>query len=105
MVQSQAPRQRSFEVSQQVLGRGTRLIAVAGELDIATIPTLRSRLDEAADAGVRGLVLDLREVTFIDSVSIAAIVGLRRRLGQHARIAVVIDPESYAMLIFEVAGL
>lgn len=50
----------------------------AGELDLATVEPLRSRLQELVDAGFRHLVLDLRELVFID------VSGLRFLLDTHA---------------------
>jgi anti-anti-sigma factor len=44
---------------------GVAVIVLKGELDMAAAPTVRSHVD-AASSG-RGLVLDLGEVTFVDS--------------------------------------
>jgi anti-anti-sigma factor len=44
---------------------GVVVLALAGELDMAAAPDVRARVDEAA--GGRGVVLDLAEVTFVDS--------------------------------------
>jgi anti-anti-sigma factor len=44
---------------------GIAVIALQGELDMAAAPAVRSRVDGAA--GLRALVLDLGEVTFVDS--------------------------------------
>src|SRR3954465_15293334 len=44
---------------------GVRLLVLAGELDMAAVPAVRTRVDEAA--GTRGLVIDLAGVTFMDS--------------------------------------
>jgi anti-anti-sigma factor len=38
----------------------------AGELDIATVPAVDAQLGELRDAGFLRLVLDLRQVTFMD---------------------------------------
>jgi anti-anti-sigma factor len=58
-----------FTIHQRAPGRFT----LAGELDMATSP----RLDELAD--VHGpLLLDMRDVSFIDSTAIAGLVRLYR---------------------------
>jgi anti-anti-sigma factor len=44
---------------------GVTVLALAGELDMAAAPAIRAHV-EAAAAG-RGLVLDVSEVTFVDS--------------------------------------
>jgi anti-anti-sigma factor len=44
---------------------GVVVLALTGELDMAAAPAVRARVDEVA--GGRGVVLDLTEVTFVDS--------------------------------------
>jgi anti-sigma B factor antagonist len=81
------------------------VVTVEGELDIATAPVLRERLNSLAEAGVRRLVIDLRAVPFMDSVAVAVLVRAKHMLGEDARISVVIEDDSYTRMIFEVAGL
>jgi anti-sigma B factor antagonist len=55
------------------------VLRVAGELDAATGPVLRSRLVELVDEGVRHIVLDLGDVPFLDSSGLGVLVtGLKR---------------------------
>lgn len=81
------------------------VITVQGELDIATAPQLRERLGAAIDAGLRRLVIDLRPLDFLDSVAVASMLHARRQLGDTGRLAVVVAPESYIRMVFEIAGL
>jgi anti-sigma B factor antagonist len=46
---------------------GIAVLALSGELDLAAAPVLRERLDAARAGGGRGIVLDMAEVTFLDS--------------------------------------
>jgi anti-sigma B factor antagonist len=94
-----------FRLTEERLRPGGKLLAVCGELDIATVPELRERLDAAVDAGVKRLVLDLSEVAFMDSIAMAAILHTRTRLGESGRILVVVPESSYTRLVFEIAGL
>src|SRR3954466_16341429 len=55
----------SFSVEALPAPEGWRLLVLTGELDMAAGPAVRARVDEAA--GARGLVIDLAEVTFVDS--------------------------------------
>ena len=56
----------SFEL--RIVRSDSRLhIAPAGELDIATAPQLEQAISEATSEPVSELVLDLRELTFMDS--------------------------------------
>jgi anti-anti-sigma factor len=50
------------------------------------------------------MVVDLREVTFIDSLSLAVLVTAKRKLGPGGRLALVIAG-SYPHLILTAAGL
>jgi anti-sigma B factor antagonist len=94
-----------FSLEREPLGSVGTIVTVHGELDMLTVPQLREALTEELDAGAKRLVLDLTHVSFIDSVSLAAIVNTRRRMGDDGRLAVVIEEGSYAMLIFEIGGL
>ena len=84
---------------------GMGLLAVTGELDLATAPRLREAIDTFVEAGVQRLVIDLSAVDFVDSVALAVLVRTRQRLGDHGELALVVQPESYGMLIFEASGI
>jgi anti-sigma B factor antagonist len=62
--------------------RGVVIAAVTGEIDISTVPQLRERLFELADSGGT-LIVDLNQVTFIDSTGLGALVGTARRAAEH----------------------
>ena len=94
----------SFALAEEALGPGSVALVASGELDAATASQLRDGLNAAVDAGVKRLVIDLSDVSFIDSVSVATIVSARRRLADAGRLAVVVkDP--YVLLIFQAGGL
>ena len=80
------------------------LIVARGELDVQSVDELRARLNEAIDAGNKRIVMDLAEVSFIDSLSLSALVGARRKLGDEGRLAVVAVHE-YVRLILQATGL
>jgi anti-sigma B factor antagonist len=80
------------------------LIVAQGELDVQSVPELRARLAEAVDSGKNRVVVDLAEVSFIDSLSLSALVGARRKLGDGGRLAVVAVHE-YVRLILQATGL
>jgi anti-sigma B factor antagonist len=62
-------------------GSGQARVCPIGELDIATVPEVDHRLRALHDAGEEHLVLDLRDVSFMDSS------GLRLILSWHERVA------------------
>ena len=51
-----------------------RILALGGEIDLHYTPIFRKLLEQPTDVPREALVLDLAEVTFIDSSGIAAII-------------------------------
>lgn len=95
----------AFNLVEEPLQPSGLVLIGTGELDIATVTTLRERLDAAVDAGVNRLVIDLSGVRFLDSVALAVILTVKRRLADEGRMVVVVDRGSYVMLVFECSGL
>jgi anti-anti-sigma factor len=56
----------------------TAVVAPAGELDLATARALSSALAGAAAQGAARVVLDLRQLTFLDSSGIGVIIKFKR---------------------------
>jgi anti-sigma B factor antagonist len=54
-----------------------------GSLDLATAPSLRAALIEAANAGMHDIVVDLTNVEFLDSTGLGALIGGHRRALEH----------------------
>jgi anti-anti-sigma factor len=94
-----------FSIADAPRPDGSVLLTITGELDIATVPVVRERLTAVTDAGARHLVVDLRDVSFMDSTGLAAFIHAKMRLGDEGHMTLVMEPDSYARLIFEVAGL
>ncbi|MEP9364890.1 STAS domain-containing protein [Nocardioides sp. CN2-186] len=57
----------------------TTVVRCAGEIDIATVPYLRDRLQQLQIDGPSDLVIELEQVTFIDSVGLGALIGAHKR--------------------------
>jgi len=60
------------------------VLSLAGELDLADAPALRDALRGAVERSPRRLVVDLAEVTFVDSTVLGALVEARSRIGGEA---------------------
>jgi anti-anti-sigma factor len=56
-------------------GRDVVRVALRGELDIASVGEVEAKLRELHDAGVGHFVLDLRELTFMDSTGLRLILS------------------------------
>jgi anti-sigma B factor antagonist len=70
--------QSHFDVEQRD-ERGATLLAVSGELDLAASPTLEDRLDQVFGGTVSQLVIDLRQLEFIDSTGLSVLVKAHQR--------------------------
>jgi anti-sigma B factor antagonist len=53
-----------------------------GSLDLATSPTLRAALGEAAEKGTKSIVVDLTQLEFLDSTGLGALIGAHRRAAE-----------------------
>ena len=84
--------------------QGYAIVAVAGEVDIATVTRLRERLFELAASG-RTLVVDLDQVSFIDSAGLAALVGAARRAAAHGASLQVVCARPRTRQLFRLTGL
>jgi anti-sigma B factor antagonist len=71
---------REFQIEQKLSWHGTVVLAVAGDVDLYVAGELEDRLAEAADGGAKILVLDLSDVTFVDSMGLGVLVGGMKRL-------------------------
>jgi anti-sigma B factor antagonist len=101
---SQSQEGATFGIFQRELDDHTSVISVEGELDLSTAPRLKWMLVDTLDAGRDRLVVDLSRTTFMDSTALGVLVGVRRRLDAHARIAIVCANPS-VLKIFEYAGM
>jgi anti-sigma B factor antagonist len=77
----------------------TTVIAPEGELDIAHVPDFRSALMDAADRDAVRLVVDLSNVTFIDSSGLGALVEMHNRLQRAKRQLAVVAPQGTAVTV------
>jgi anti-sigma B factor antagonist len=66
----------------------TAVVAVDGELDLATAPDLKRTLCELLGNGRSRLVLDLSQASFVDSTALSVLVGVHRRLAPDERLAI-----------------
>jgi anti-anti-sigma factor len=88
-----------FSVSRRREGDAI-VVAPAGEIDLATIDELQAAVDAAA-MEADGVVLDLREVTFIDSAGLRLVVQSARAI---EAFSVVRGPQEVQRL-FDLVGL
>jgi anti-anti-sigma factor len=93
------PQSFSIDVSPD---RERAIVAPHGELDLATVGLLPATVDELVDDGWAALVLDLRNLSFIDSVGLTFMI--RQASREDARVAIVDGNEAVSRL-FDTAGV
>jgi anti-sigma B factor antagonist len=73
--------QNQFQVEVATEGT-TAVIAVSGELDLASGPALEAELDRITGADTKRLVVDLSRLDFMDSTGLSILVRTHQRLTQ-----------------------
>ena len=58
------------------------VFALRGSLDIATAKSVRAAMTDASEHANQDVVVDLREVEFIDSTGLGALIGAHKRAAE-----------------------
>jgi anti-anti-sigma factor len=83
---------------------GVRVVAVAGELDVANVGAVERAVGELSN-GALGVVVDLSEATYIDSATVGLLFRLRSRLNRRGQeLRVICSPGSNAWRVLELTG-
>jgi anti-anti-sigma factor len=83
------------------------VVAVSGELDAAVTAHLQRAVDEALARSPERLVLDVRDLRFLDSHGVACLVAVRKAARTHgAELSVVTGvSDAPALRLLELAGV
>jgi anti-sigma B factor antagonist len=84
---------------------GHSVVALTGELDLATAPQLRERLALLAEEHQKHIVLDLASLDFIDSTGLSVLVMLLNRTRAVGGSVAVRHPSQPVLRILEITGL
>ncbi|NJC70107.1 STAS domain-containing protein [Planosporangium thailandense] len=84
---------------------GEVTIVLAGEADLATIDQLRDVLFDAVQSRPARVVVDLRGLVFIDSMSIGTLVAARRAALEHGAEFTVTHPRGQVFKVLKTAGV
>ena len=82
----------------------TAVVVVDGELDLWSAPELKRALCDQLASGHKSLVLDLGDVSFMDSTALGVLVGIDRRLSADERL-VIAQAGSEVLRLFELSGV
>ena len=94
-----------FGLVDEAVDDTTHVVSLRGEIDAMTAPKLGSRFFGLADEGKRAVVVDLTEVTFMDSTGIGVLLNALRHYTVRHMQMVLVCPTASVLRPFEVTGL
>jgi anti-anti-sigma factor len=84
----------------------TGAVRARGELDLDTVERFTDSLDPELWTGCEGVLVDLSQVSFMDSTGLSALVIADRALGgEGLRLAIATEPRSQVEGLLELTGL
>jgi len=84
---------------------GCTVVAVHGEIDVYTAPTLREQLISLVDAGSYQLIVDMEGVEFLDSTGLGVLVGGLKRVRSHDGWIDLVCMQQRILRVFKITGL
>jgi anti-sigma B factor antagonist len=94
----------TFEIAETRID-AVSVIAVTGEIDLATSPDLRDRLMAQEADGVSAIVVDLTGVSFLDSTGLGVLVGAYRRQEEAGGTLKLVVTEPRILKVLEITDL
>jgi anti-sigma B factor antagonist len=94
-----------LEVTAERSDRGTVRLALAGELDISSASQLDDELAKIEAAAPPVIVLDLRELEFLDSTGLRAVVAADARAREQGRRLAIVRGPAAVHRVFNVTRL
>ena len=94
-----------FDVRTAQLTPDTYVVSVTGEIDMYTSPSLERELAWVLDAGGRKAVIDLAEVSFIDSTTLSVLLKALSRFNRRGGSLVLVSSDRRILRTLEITGL
>jgi anti-sigma B factor antagonist len=95
-----------FDASVELRGP-TAIVHASGEVDIASAPALAAQIDQAVADNPRELIVDLSQVTMLDSSGLGVLIQLLKELeseGAKTALRLVVS-EPHVIKVFSITGL
>ncbi|GAA1557398.1 hypothetical protein GCM10009827_092920 [Dactylosporangium maewongense] len=83
----------------------TCTVSIAGDVDLSTAGDLDREVLAAVDSGAATVVVDLAEVTFIDSAGINTLLKARRHAGEQGRQLRIANAAGVVRDVLEMTGV
>lgn len=96
--------EQTFHISED-LSDDVPVVCAAGEIDVATAPPLRDRLQSLTAMGKSTVVVDLLGVSFLDSTALGVLVGALKRCRESGGDLPLVITEPRILKVFEITGL
>jgi anti-sigma B factor antagonist len=96
--------QSQFRVDVRTEGNAA-VIVVRGELDLASSPALEEQLEQLRGSETKLLVLDLRELEFMDSTGLSIIVNAHQRLAEDGRELTLVRGPQQVQRLLDLTGV
>ncbi len=81
------------------------VLHIAGDIDLAAVPELRSGIEDLVAAGYTNIVLELSRVDYADSTALGLLVWLDRELADSAGKVVLVGATRNVNRVLELSGL
>jgi len=94
-----------FHLESITAGAECAVLRIGGEVDGYTAPQLRERVIQLLGHGARHIIADLREVEFLDSTGLGALVGSLKRLREQDGSLKLVTAADKILTIFRLTGL
>jgi len=95
----------ALEIQVRWHGQRCCVITLAGELDVATAPDLMEPLREILEEDPQRLVIDLDEVTFLDSTGLGVLVSAYQRMSTRAGGLAFVCHSRSCLKVMQITGL
>ena len=81
------------------------IVSLSGEVDLYAAPEFKRELLQVIDAGAALVIVDLSDVTFIDSTTLGVLLSVVKRVRPEGGAVVVVCPDRNVRRIFEITLL
>lgn len=98
------PQLSAFQIDVRADGHGL-LMVFGGELDMDAVPRLQGSLNGVIESTSGAVLVDLADVTFVDSSAISELLKARQTLLDQGRVLRVTGMSTIVARVFELTGL
>ena len=94
-----------FEAASEPLDRGIHVVSVRGEVDLATGPEFERALGAVPEDGVKSVIVDLSDCSFMDSTGLHLLSRAHERFDSAGGRVAVVSANRSVLKVFGLTGL